>query len=237
MINTSFDNLSGRAKSVRCFRQTEFLHSVCALNSYNATRTSRAIIDLCIYYVYIYNMDVYIIYMRIICLLDIVQKNSLCLLPQYTATMNECQILSVLKHRKGISQETWCQLPRLKWHFSNTVLIDVLTFTSSATGNSIHQKNNQKHESSGAPPPARLLHPSAAVQRLIQNLLMDPGAQKEHRTPRPDLRSDRSCGLFFHSYSCAEQVPLGHGKVITSLIKQLTKLTTPPENTAKSLYK
>ena len=79
--------------------------------------------------------------MRIICLLDIVQKNSLCLLPQYTATMNECQILSVLKHRKGISQETWCQLPRLNWHFSNTVLIDVLTFTSSATGNSIHQKN------------------------------------------------------------------------------------------------
>lgn len=98
MINTCFDNLSGRAKSVRCFRQTEFLHSVCALNSYDATRTSRAIIDLsyiiwiCIY-IYAYYLP-----------------SGHC----SKEVMNKCQILSVLKHRKGISQETWCQLPLYK---------------------------------------------------------------------------------------------------------------------------
>lgn len=130
MINTCFDNLSGRAKSVRCFRQTEFLHSVCALNSYDATRTSRAIIDLS----YIIWICIYI-YMRIICLLDIVQKKS-------WINVKFCLCWSIARVYPK-KHDVNCHY--IKWHFSNTVLIDVLTFTSSVTGNSIHQQKPPKN--------------------------------------------------------------------------------------------
>ena len=81
---------------------------------------------------------------------------------------------------------------------SNTIVVDMLPFTSFVIDSiySIYQqkkrpKNTSSHTFScfsvRAPPPARLLHPSAAVQRLTQNLLMDPGALQEHKIPRRNL--------------------------------------------------